>query len=93
MTTETTTTDSPYPTVEEKVKLFEDHGIEVRDYFVSNRDIHDDVAQVIGFDEPGAAWVAAKVAKEHGITISELCLFWAFYDNEPGESYSSLAFG
>ena len=86
------TTNNPYPTIEEKVALFKENGIAVSDYFVSNRDIHDDVAQVIGFNEPGDAWVAAKVAKEHGITISELCLFWPFYANEPGESYSSLAF-
>lgn len=92
--TETTATTIPYPTIEDKVALFEAHGIDVRSHFGSDRVKPNTLSQLVVFDGPDAAGAAAKIAKEHGIRIHQMCMFWPYSDANKydGECRSGLAF-
>ena len=84
-------TETPYPTIAEKVALFKENGIAVLSHFEK---AGNEVSQLIHFGNIDTAEAAAKVAKEHGIKIHELCVLWKYGDDgEPnGECRSILAF-
>ncbi len=79
--TETLTTINSYPTIEEKVKLFEENGIDASIYY---DDLPADVSQQILFTGPSpVARRVARIANENGIKIIRLHLIWDYHSGHP----------
>ena len=87
MTTETT---NPYPTIEDKVALFKEHGIAAYDWYEGTYP----ATRLVSFTgDDATAKQAVAVATEHGLDIIELAQIWRYRDGEPtGESYWHLIF-
>ena len=86
-----TTTTRPYPTIEDKVALFEDHGIKIDNFYkvdTSNSSRLDyDSVQVLSLDGgKQASDSAIAVAKAAGVKILALRILIGFNDEgEPSD--------
>ena len=87
-TTETTTT--PYPTIEDKVKLFEEHGIEI---FMHYDWMPESKIQRICFvgDEDVASRVE-KLATDNCLKLIRMQLTWDYYSGKPQTPYWFVSF-
>ena len=90
----TTINVKPYPTMGDKVILFESNGIMISNLYEGGPDPTKPDWQVFVFEGPSDAGAAAKLCKDLGIQIHEHTISWRYNDKNElyGECSSGLVF-